>query len=118
MGNNEKIPEILRSAHVYIMPSLWEGLSVSLLEAISIGIPIIATDVGSNKKVLLESKDLLYKVISPNSVTAIEEAVIELITEHKKHLIETDDRLNKLPSHYRQLEFIKKHEELYLSFIK
>ena len=44
--------EILRGADVFILPSLVEGLSLSLLEAMSCGIACLATDVGADGEVL------------------------------------------------------------------
>ncbi|MEB3178008.1 MAG: glycosyltransferase family 4 protein [Nostocaceae cyanobacterium] len=44
--------EILRGADVFILPSLVEGLSLSLLEAMSCGLACLATDVGADGEVL------------------------------------------------------------------
>ena len=44
--------EILRGADVFILPSLVEGLSISLLEAMACGIACLATDVGADGEVL------------------------------------------------------------------
>jgi glycosyltransferase involved in cell wall biosynthesis len=44
--------EVLRGADVFILPSLVEGLSISLLEAMACGIACLATDVGADGEVL------------------------------------------------------------------
>lgn len=44
--------DILRAADVFILPSLLEGLSLSLLEAMSCGVACIATDAGADGEVL------------------------------------------------------------------
>lgn len=44
--------EILRGSDVFILPSLVEGLSLSLLEAMSCGLACLATDVGADGEVL------------------------------------------------------------------
>ncbi len=46
--NPPNIPEILRSCDIYLSTSLFEGLSNSIMEAMSAGLPIIATNVGDN----------------------------------------------------------------------
>ena len=51
--------EILRGADVFILPSLVEGLSLSLLEAMACGIACLATDVGADGEVLEEVGVLL-----------------------------------------------------------
>jgi glycosyltransferase involved in cell wall biosynthesis len=44
--------DILRAAEVFILPSLVEGLSISLLEAMSCGVACVATDAGADGEVL------------------------------------------------------------------
>lgn len=51
-GIKNDIPEVLRTHEIYVMSSIWEGLSISLLEAMASGIPVIATDVGSNSEIV------------------------------------------------------------------
>lgn len=59
--------EILRGADVFILPSLVEGLSLSLLEAMSCGVACLATDVGADGEVLADGAGIVLdprKVIS------------------------------------------------------
>ena len=44
--------EILRGADVFVLPSLVEGLSISLLEAMACGLACLATDAGADGEVL------------------------------------------------------------------
>lgn len=44
--------EILRNAYAFCIPSTIEGLSISLLEAMSYGLPIIASDIPANREAL------------------------------------------------------------------
>ena len=43
LGFRTDIPRLLKSADVFVQPSRWEGLSLSLLEAMAAGLPIIAS---------------------------------------------------------------------------
>jgi glycosyltransferase involved in cell wall biosynthesis len=52
VANEQRRIEILRGADVFILPSLVEGLSLSLLEAMSCGLACLATDVGADGEVL------------------------------------------------------------------
>jgi glycosyltransferase involved in cell wall biosynthesis len=52
LGYREDIPELLSQSHCLIMPSLWEGMPVALLEAGAAGVPVIATPVGSIPAIL------------------------------------------------------------------
>lgn len=51
-GVRDDIQHVLSGADVYVMASHREGLSISLIEAVATGVPIVATDVGGNREVL------------------------------------------------------------------
>lgn len=52
LGVRNDIPELLYESDILVMASRWEGLSIALLEASATGIPVVATDVGSNKEIV------------------------------------------------------------------
>lgn len=51
-GSRSDIPEILRSLDCFVLPSLAEGTSCTLQEAMATVLPIVATDVGGNARLL------------------------------------------------------------------
>jgi glycosyltransferase involved in cell wall biosynthesis len=51
-GNRHDVPALLGASDIFVLPSSTEGLSRSVLEALSVGLPIVATDVGSNRDLL------------------------------------------------------------------
>ncbi len=51
-GDRSDIPELLRSMDIFVLPSLGEGVSNTVLEAMATGLPIIATDVGGNPELV------------------------------------------------------------------
>jgi glycosyltransferase involved in cell wall biosynthesis len=59
IGDEAKRIEILQAADVFILPSLVEGLSLSLLEAMASGIACLATDAGADGEVLNEGAGIV-----------------------------------------------------------
>lgn len=47
-GERSDVPEILRGLDCFVLPSLAEGISNTILEAMASGLPVIATDAGGN----------------------------------------------------------------------
>jgi glycosyltransferase involved in cell wall biosynthesis len=52
LGTVERVPELLRMLTVFVLTSLTEGVSLSLLEAGATGIPAVVTDAGGNAEVV------------------------------------------------------------------
>lgn len=47
-----EIAEYLAAADLYVSPSLTEGMSVALLEALAMGVPVVTTPTGESKKII------------------------------------------------------------------
>lgn len=52
-GTRGDTPELLNAFDVFVLPSLAEGISNTILEAMATGLPVIATDVGGNPELVL-----------------------------------------------------------------
>ena len=51
-GERQDIPELMRAMDVFVLPSLREGISNTILEAMATGLPIVATNVGGNPELV------------------------------------------------------------------
>lgn len=75
-GERSDIPEIMRGLDCFVLPSLAEGISNTILEAMSTGLPIIATDVGGNAE--LVSDGLTGYIIPAADHEAMAEKIVHL----------------------------------------
>ena len=69
----------MQIAEVFFLPSLVEGLSLSLLEAMSTGTACVATDAGADGEVLDNGAGI---VISTDNVAAQLKTIIPILVEH------------------------------------
>jgi glycosyltransferase involved in cell wall biosynthesis len=51
-GERKQASELLKGIDLFILPSLYEGLSISLIETVKAEIPTLASDVGGNREVI------------------------------------------------------------------
>jgi glycosyltransferase involved in cell wall biosynthesis len=79
VGMRLDIPELLKLFDVYVLPSLWEGLPMVLLEAMAAGCPIVATDVGGVPSIITSGKNgLLFNCKNHQMLFA---AIIKLLQD-------------------------------------
>jgi sugar transferase (PEP-CTERM/EpsH1 system associated) len=52
-GERDDVPELFREMDIFVLPSLAEGISNTILEAMASGLPIVATDVGGNGELVV-----------------------------------------------------------------
>ena len=71
------MPAFLRSVEIAVLPSHSEGMSNALLEYMSAGRAVIATDVGANATLVRDRKDGL--IVPPGDEAALVEALGELL---------------------------------------
>lgn len=81
-GFRQDIPRLLAAMDLYVQPSVNEGLSLSILEAMAAGKPVIATDVGGAQEVLTHQRTGI--LIPPGSSSALRTAITDLLDHPEK----------------------------------
>ncbi len=76
-GSMTQMADVYRAIDVFVMPSLWEGLSLAMLEAMAAGLPLVATDVGGVRDVL--GDNLHGRLVPPGDATSLAHALAELL---------------------------------------
>ncbi len=114
LGVRQDIPELLKESDIYVMSSEWEGLSISLIEALASGIPIVATNAGSNNEIVENNvSGIIVPIKNPE---ALAEGIYNLIINK-----DLRDRLSKEAIKRSDLFAIencaKKHVEMYKELI-
>ena len=79
LGHSDHVENYLLSADIFVMPSFWEGLPLALLEAMSAGLPVIATRVEGIEEAVEEDKNGL--LIPTGNPDALAESIIQLLAD-------------------------------------
>jgi len=79
LGFRTDIGDILNASDLVAAPSLWEGLSISVLEAMAMGKPIITTDIGSNLELVDDGVSGL--LVPPGEAGPLGEAILRVVAD-------------------------------------
>lgn len=77
-GRRNDVPSLLAASDLYVSSSHWEGLPLAILEAMTVGLPIVATSVGDIPRVVTPDIGLVVPSHQPESIA---EAIAKLLDE-------------------------------------
>jgi len=89
--DHDKIPEIMKKVDIYIQPSLTEGMPISVLEAMSMKLPVVLTKVGGMPELIKNNDGGI--LIEINDKEQLYNAILEYYDNPKK--IKTDGERNR-----------------------
>jgi glycosyltransferase involved in cell wall biosynthesis len=81
LGVYTEISQLLQVSDVFVLPSLWEGLPVAMLEAMLAGIPIVATEVEGVEEVVQNGENGL--LVPPGDPEALSRTLIQLLQDRQ-----------------------------------
>ena len=116
LGFRSDVANLLAAADVVVVPSLREGLSISLLEAMAAGKGIIASSIGSQREVASQAE--CVRLVPPGNAVALRDAIAEIV-----HWPEIASRLGRraralYESRYTEERMLGGYRELYLDLLK
>jgi len=111
LGNRHDIPELLAASELFVLPSLWEGLSMALLEAMAAGKPIVATAVSGTTQVMIHGKTGL--IVPPRDSRALADAIIQLLSDPAQAQAMGQSAKRHVTAHYSAQKQADEHLALY-----
>jgi len=81
LGYVESVPPVLAGLDVLVVPSLSEASSLIAMEALALGVPVIASDVGGLPEVVTHGENGL--LVPPGDVEAIASAVTRVVSDRE-----------------------------------
>jgi glycosyltransferase involved in cell wall biosynthesis/GT2 family glycosyltransferase len=82
VGQKENVLDYLSAFDIFVLPSLWEGMSRVILEAMACGKPVIATSVGGTPEIIESGKSGI--LVPPENSSALLKVIIEALEDKEK----------------------------------
>lgn len=109
-GERRDIPTVMQGLDCFVLPSIAEGISNTILEAMATGLPVIATAVGGNPELVEENRS--GSLVPPSDPDSLAQAIIELakhpenarsMGQYGRRLVEDRYSMNAMVNQYQKI---------------
>ncbi|MDP3731634.1 MAG: glycosyltransferase family 4 protein, partial [Candidatus Omnitrophota bacterium] len=115
-GWRRDIPRILSAIDVFVLTSLWEGLPISVIEAMASSKPVITTHTGGVAEIITEGKSGLLS--SSGDMNKMSEKLVVLLKDKNLRLQMGQNARSSLDFNFTLTNMIKENENLYEDLIR
>jgi glycosyltransferase involved in cell wall biosynthesis len=114
-GFQKDVVKIIPAFDIFILPSLTEGTSMALLEAMASGVPVVATAVGGTPNVIRSHKNGI--LVPPESPEDIANAIKKLVESENLREKLSKTALQTIKYNFSAVQWLKEIDFLYNSLI-
>jgi glycosyltransferase involved in cell wall biosynthesis len=112
LGERKDVAQLLSRFDVFVLPSLWEGLPYSLLEAAALAKPVVATDINGVREIVQNGKTgLLVPAKDPEQLA---QAIVRLLQEREYAATLGQNLKDATQKEFSLSQMLKKTQDLYL----
>jgi glycosyltransferase involved in cell wall biosynthesis len=115
LGERQDVPQLVSCFDVFVLPSLWEGLPYSLLEAAALGKPVVATDIDGVRELIKHEQTGL--LVPPRDPIFLAEAVVRLLRDRDYALHLGQNLKASVRSTYTLVRMVSQVQDLYLKLL-
>lgn len=110
-GSRDNIPELLRSMDVFVLGSLREGISNTILEAMASGLPVIASDTGGNGELIADG--VTGMLVPPGDRVALTNAIARYLRDSGIRLRHGSASRDRVVSRFSIATMVENYRSLY-----
>lgn len=111
LGERSDVPELLAQAGFFVSSSKSEGISLTILEAMAVGLPVVTTRVGGNPEIILEGQTgYLVPDQNPDALAA---AMLQMLAQRDQWPAMGELGRQRVEQQFEIRTMIRQYEELY-----
>ena len=111
-GNAPEISTLFQDSHIFVLSSDYEGLPLSILEAMSAGLPVVSTDVGGVKEAVVHGKTGF--LVERGNSKALAEKITALIDDRALRHRFSENGLDRYDRYFRLEKMCDSTLQVYL----
>jgi sugar transferase (PEP-CTERM/EpsH1 system associated) len=113
LGERNNVPEILQAMDVFVLPSVTEGISNTILEAMACGLPVVATKVGGNSELINDNiTGFLFPVGNDEKLGQI---LVDYISNPEMMRAHGEKGRTRCEAHFSLSRMVEAYAQLYCS---
>ena len=110
-GERDDVADIMRGLHAFVLPSLAEGISNTILEAMASGLPVLATAVGGNAELVLAGQT--GNLVAAADVPAMAQALLALAHDPARAQAMGDAGRVRVQAHFSLQAMVSTYQSVY-----
>ncbi len=116
LGERHDIPDLLRQAGFFVSSSTTEGISLTILEAMAVGLPVVTTNVGGNPEIVVEGGT--GRLVSPRSPDELALAMRQMLADRDAWPVMGQLGRQRIEKHFNVRSMVRQYEDLYLDLLR
>jgi len=116
LGSRNDVFALLRAFDIFVLPSHAEGLSISVLEAMATGKPVIATSVGGLVESVVAGETGL--LVDPGDEVALSQAIIDLLNDPARRSAFGTRGRERVEKTFNPTAYVRETEQLYREVLR
>ena len=115
-GERADVPDVLRGLDCFALPSLAEGISNTILEAMASGLPVVATRVGGNADLMIEG--LTGQLVPRADSAALADAILGYLKDPPAARRHGKAGRQHIEQHFSVERMVDRYEKLYRDLLR
>ena len=116
LGERHDVPQLLAQAGFFVLSSRSEGISLTILEAMAVGLPVVTTNVGGNPEIVADGRT--GRLVASGSPELLASALSDMLTHRELWPVMGELGRQCVEEHFNVRQMVQQYEGIYGELLK